>query len=148
MQAAVGLSQLKKLPTFINARRENFAFLKSELARLGGEEFYELPEPLVGSEPSWFGFLVTLRSTKVDRAEVLKHLNNCKVGTRLLFGGNLLKQPAYKNINHTIHGTLDNTDRVMMSSFFVGIWPGLTQEMLTYIAESLIEGAKLAGVAK
>ncbi|NBW82626.1 lipopolysaccharide biosynthesis protein RfbH, partial [bacterium] len=148
MQAAIGLSQLKKLPSFINARRENFAFLKSELARLGGEEFYELPEPLPGSEPSWFGFLVTLRSMKVDRAQVLQFLNSKKVGTRLLFGGNLLKQPAYKNINHTVVGSLENTNRVMMSSFFVGIWPGLTKEMLTYIAENLVQAAKQAGEAK
>ena len=145
MQAAIGLSQLKKLPTFINARRENFAFLKAELNRLGGEEFYELPLPLPGSEPSWFGFLVTLRSSKIDRAEVLKFLNTRKVGTRLLFGGNLLKQPAYKNVSHSVHGTLENTDRVMMSSFFVGIWPGLTKEMLTYIAQNLVDAAKAAG---
>jgi CDP-6-deoxy-D-xylo-4-hexulose-3-dehydrase len=145
MQAAIGLSQLKKLPMFIKSRRENFVFLKDRLIELGGAEFYEFPEAIPGSEPSWFGFLVTLKSTKIDRSNVLKRLNSLKVGTRLLFGGNLLKQPAYKGINHSISGSFENTDRVMLSSFFVGIWPGLTEEMLTYIAESLIEAARHAG---
>jgi CDP-6-deoxy-D-xylo-4-hexulose-3-dehydrase len=146
MQAAVGLSQLKKLDGFIARRRENFNFLKEEMLRLGGDEFYEFADPLPGSEPSWFGFLLTLRPQYSNRAEVLKLLNAKKVGTRLLFGGNLLKQPAYKNIQHSVSGSLENTDRVMMSSFFVGVWPGLSKTMLSYIAESLVSSAQKAGV--
>ncbi len=142
MQAAVGLSQIEKLSSFVSARRKNFEFLKAELTRLGGDEYYETPEALPGSNPSWFGFLVTLRSSDLERARILKYLADKKVGTRLLFGGNLLKQPAYRGVKHSVHSTLENTDKVMLSSFFVGIWPGLTEEMLTYIATHLVAAVK------
>ena len=141
-QAAIGISQLKKLPGFIKARQQNFLLLKNELVRLGGDEYFEFPKHIDGAEPSWFGFLVTLRNRKLNRAPILAALGHKKIGTRLLFGGNLIKQPAYKNIKHTVHGDLKNTDLVMASSFFVGLWPGLTSEMLNYIATEMITAVK------
>jgi CDP-4-dehydro-6-deoxyglucose reductase, E1 len=148
MQAAIGLSQLKKVNSFIEKRRHNFDYLKNKLKALGGEEFYELPAPTPGSEPSWFGFLLTLRHAKIPRATILKFLNDKKIGTRLLFGGNLTKQPAYANTAYTVSGTLENTDRVMEQSFFVGIWPGLDNEMLDYIAVNIIEAIKAGASSK
>lgn len=142
MQAALGVSQLKKLPGFIKARVENFEFLSSEMERIGASKYYDIPSQIDGSEPSWFGFLVTLRSQALDRAKILQKLNDKKIGTRLLFGGNLLKQPAYQNIQHTVCGSLQHTNNIMNLSFFVGIWPGLNKEMLTYIAQNMYEIAQ------
>lgn len=142
MQAAVGLSQLKKLPGFIAKRQENFQDLLALLKAKGGDEFFEFPESLPDARPSWFGFLLTLKNPELERRRILNYLNNAKVGTRLLFGGNLTKQPAYLPIEHTISGCLENTDRVMNSSFYVGIWPGLDKQKLDYISTKLIESVK------
>jgi len=139
MQAAIGLSQLKKLPRFITARNENFRLLTEHLKSNGALEYYEIPEVIKGGTPSWFGYLLTIKNSDLSRKDILKYLSEKKVGTRLLFGGNLLKQPAYINIDHTVYGTLENTDRIMNCSFFVGIWPGLNREMIAYIAQTLLD---------
>lgn len=143
LQASLGLSQLARAPHFIERRRQNFNFLKNALSALGADEFYETPQSLSFAEPSWFGFLLTLRDPKMERRRLLDWLGQRKIGTRLLFGGNLTKQPAYLNINKKVVGDLPNTDKIMCSSFYVGVWPGLTEDMLSYIAESLVEGARL-----
>jgi len=137
MQAALGLSQLEKLPSFIAARRKNFLSLKQKILERGGENLFEMASSLSHAEPSWFGFLLTLRDSNVERRQVLQKLSEYKIGTRLLFGGNLLRQPAYKGIDHHVIGDLVNTDRIMTSSFYVGIWPGLGEEALDYMAEKL-----------
>lgn len=142
MQAAVGLSQLKKLDAFIARRVHNFKFLHRELMQLGGEEFFEFPTSLANAEPSWFGFLLTLKNPSVDRPKLLNWLSGRNIGTRLLFGGDLTKQPAYLNIERRIVGDLRQTKKIMERSFYVGIWPGLTEEMLSYVAKSLMEGVR------
>ena len=136
-QAAIGLSQLKKVPGFIKKRKENFNYLKNKLISLGTQEYFEFPEILPNAEASWFGFLLTLKSNIEIRAKLLQYLNDKKIGTRLLFGGNITKQPAYLNIEKIIIGNLENTDIIMNNSFYVGVWPGLDNAMLDYIAESI-----------
>lgn len=136
MQAAVGVTQLKKVNSFIEKRRENFSYLKEQLADL--QEFLLLPEATPNSEPSWFGFPVFVRkNAPFTRDELVHWLNNHKIGTRLLFGGNLLRQPAYRNINHRAVGDLKRSDDVMNRVFWIGVYPGLTQPMLNYIVETI-----------
>lgn len=143
LQASIGLSQLEKLPGFVEQRRKNHSLLKRKLLELGAEEFFELPVATQGANPSWFGFLLTLKRDDVSlRPKLLTYLNERKVGTRLLFGGNMTKQPAYRGIEMNIVGDLANTDRVMNHSFYVGIWPGLSEEAICYIAEALMAGVK------
>jgi CDP-6-deoxy-D-xylo-4-hexulose-3-dehydrase len=133
MQAAVGVSQLRKAPEFIAARRSNFAFLYAALRDL--EEFFILPEATANSNPSWFGFPLALRENlPFTREDLLRHLLEKKIGTSLLFGGNLLRQPAYQDIPRRQIGELPVTDLVMKNLFWVGVYPGLTQEMLEFIA--------------
>jgi len=134
MQAAVGVSQLKKLPGFIAARRANFARLKAGLRDL--QEFFILPEATPNSDPSWFGFPIAVRpGAPFNRNQVTAFLEQRKIATRLLFAGNLLRQPAYKDIRHRVVGTLDNTDFVMNNVFWIGVYPGITSEMVDYILE-------------
>jgi CDP-4-dehydro-6-deoxyglucose reductase, E1 len=136
MQAAVGVSQLGKLPDFIKARRSNFAALRAGLAGL--EEFFILPEATPRSEPSWFGFLLAVRpGAPFTRDEITVYLNSRGIGTRLLFGGNLLRQPAYQNIEHRQIGDLANTDFVMNHAFWIGVYPGLTPVMLDFVIETI-----------
>ena len=131
MQAACGLAQLDRLEKFIIQRKENFNFLYKNLKSL--EEFLILPEAEKNSEPSWFGFPLTLKKQdKYNRNDLVKYLNENKIGTRLLFSGNLIKQPYMKNINFKVHGNLRNTDLVMENTFWVGLYPGLTKEQLQY----------------
>jgi CDP-6-deoxy-D-xylo-4-hexulose-3-dehydrase len=140
MQAAVGVSQLKKLPGFIEKRRENFSFLKNNLMHL--EDKLILPFPTEGVEASWFGFPITLRPDKVklSRNDLVRHLEANKVGTRLLFGGNLIKQPAYLEIEHRLAGDLKFTDLIMDHTFWVGVYPALQSEHLMYICKMIESG--------
>lgn len=136
MQAAVGLAQLDRVETFIEDRRRNFAILKSELKDL--EEFLILPEPTKNSNPSWFGFPITLREGGADRRDALiQHLESNKIATRLLFGGNLLRQPYMKGRNYRVAGDIKNSDMVMNSTFWVGLYPGLTSSHLQYVTETM-----------
>ncbi|HET6566576.1 MAG TPA: lipopolysaccharide biosynthesis protein RfbH [Rhodothermales bacterium] len=135
MQAAVGVSQLEKLPAFIAARKRNWRHLRERLAPL--EEFFILPEPTEGSDPSWFGFLLTVRpEAPFTRNALVRHLEEHKIGTRLLFGGNLTRQPAYLDMPYRVVGDLTNTDIVMDGSFWVGVYPGLTEPMLDYVVDT------------
>lgn len=135
MQAAVGVAQLKKLPEFIAARRRNFDLLWRGLSDL--QEYLVLPEAEPKSEPSWFGFPITIRDgVGFSRNELVAFLEERKIGTRLLFGGNLTRQPAYRNTRYRVVGPLTNADTVMTNTFWVGVYPGLSPEMITYILES------------
>ena len=131
MQAACGLAQLDRLEGFIKKRKENFNFLYKNLKDL--EDFLILPEPEKNSEPSWFGFPLTLKkNNRYNRNDLVKHLNDYKIGTRLLFSGNLTKQPYMKNINFKVHGNLENTDLIMENTFWIGLYPGLSKQHLEY----------------
>jgi CDP-6-deoxy-D-xylo-4-hexulose-3-dehydrase len=144
MQAAVGLSQLDKLDGFIEARARNWEHLRARLAPL--EDHLVLPEATANSEPSWFGFALTIRpEAPVDRTHVLARLDAARIGTRLLFGSNLLRQPAYADIPHRVVGTLDNADTISDRSFWLGVYPGITTEMLDFVADTLHEALDPAG---
>ncbi len=132
MQAAIGVSQLKKLPKFIEARQRNWQMLYNGLKSL--EEFFLLPQPTPNSDPSWFGFPLTIRdNAPFTRNDLIRFLNRRKIDTRLLFSGNLTYQPAYRHIPHRVVGELTNTDSVTYRSFWLGVYPGLTAEMLEYV---------------
>jgi CDP-6-deoxy-D-xylo-4-hexulose-3-dehydrase len=133
MQAACGLAQLSRLEEFIKLRRENFIFLYENLKDL--EEFCILPEKEKNSEPSWFGFPLTLKENiKFKRNDLINYLTDNKIGTRLLFSGNLTKQPYMKNVNFRVSGNLKNTDLVMHNTLWIGLYPGLSKEHLEYSA--------------
>lgn len=137
MQAALGLSQLKKLDGFVQRRKENFAHL---FERLQGIEGLILPRATPHSDPAWFGFPITLApDLTVDREDLMRYLDARKVGTRLIFAGNLLRQPAYQGIDCRIVGDLGNSDTVMTRSFWLGVFPGLSYSMLDYAADALID---------
>jgi CDP-6-deoxy-D-xylo-4-hexulose-3-dehydrase len=136
MQAAIGLAQMDRLPGFLEARKQNFSFLKKGLAPC--EEFLLLPEACAGSNPSWFGFPITLReSARVARIDLLKYLDHHKIGTRLLFGGNLTRQPYFEGRTYRVSGDLVNTDKVMNDTFWIGVYPGLKEDMLGFVIEKL-----------
>ena len=136
MQAACGLAQLEKAPQFIQARKDNFAFLKARLKDC--EEFLHLPEATEHSDPSWFGFPITLKDNcPVTRLDLLTYLDQHKVGTRLLFAGNLTCQPYMIGANYRISGDLTNTDNVMNNTFWIGVQPALTKEMLEFAAQKI-----------
>ena len=138
MQAAIGLSQLNKLEDFIAKRRANFIALKERLIALKLEQYFILPSATKGTNPSWFGFMLTIKNgISLERNQITEELENKKIGTRLLFGGNLSKQPAFSNCNYKIVDNLSNTNKVMNDSFWLGIWPGLDNEHLDYMADSL-----------
>ncbi len=139
MQAACGLAQLDKAPSFIEKRKANFAYLKSQLTPLS--EFLILPEATTNSDPSWFGFPITLRdSAPVSRLELTRYLDSTKVGTRLLFAGNLLRQPYMKDRPVRVVGELKNTDVVMNQTFWIGVQPALTESMLDHVTASIRSG--------
>lgn len=136
MQAAVGVSQLKKLPGFIETRKKNWKFLKNGLQPY--QDYLILPEATENSDPSWFGFLITLtEKAPFSRPELVRFLESRRIGTRQLFAGNLTRQPAYKEIPHRIVGDLSNTDIAMTNSFWVGVYPGLDEQMLQYVVDSI-----------
>jgi len=135
LQAAVGVAQLKKLPGFIEARKRNFARLREGLKPL--QDLFVLPEATPNSDPSWFGFPLLVREeAPFTRADVVSFLEERKIGTRPLFGGNLVRQPAYEHVAFRTVGGLSNTDRVMNQLFWIGVYPGLTSEMLDYVVET------------
>ncbi|MBP7227841.1 MAG: lipopolysaccharide biosynthesis protein RfbH [Longilinea sp.] len=134
MQAAVGVAQLQKLPDFIAARRRNWQYLYDGLKPL--EEFFLLPQATPDSEPAWFGFLLTVRpGAPFERQHLIRRLDEARIGTRLLFGGNLARQPAYQGLPLRLSGTLENSDLVMERSFWLGVYPGLSNEMLAYVVQ-------------
>ena len=136
MQAAVGLSQLTKADHFVARRKENHAILSEMFKEF--EEHFTLPKATENSEPSWFGFMLTIRvGSPIDRNKFVEYLEQNKIGTRLFFGGNLLRQPAYYNLNHRKIDDLKNTDLIMKNSFWLGVWPGLNQVHYDYIVNTV-----------
>jgi CDP-6-deoxy-D-xylo-4-hexulose-3-dehydrase len=150
MQAAVGVAQLKKLDRFVEARRRNFEALREGLSDL--EEFFVFPEATPHSDPSWFGFPLGVREGgPLTRNQVTRHLEDRKIGTRLLFGGNLTRQPAYQGREYRVAGDLKNADFVMNQVFWIGVYPGINSVMLDYVLESLRAAVKVtaqAGVSR
>ena len=136
MQAACGLAQMDKLDGFVQARKDNFTYLKARLSSC--EEFLILPEATPNSDPSWFGFLMTIRpEADIRRVDLLTYLDQHKIGTRLLFAGNLTRQPYMLGRNFRVSGDLTNTDIVMNNSFWIGVYPGLTKEMLDFAVDKI-----------
>ena len=144
IQAAIGLAQLDRLESFVELRRRNWAYLRKGLSGL--EEYLILPRATENSDPSWFGFALTVKKdSPLNRNQIVQALNELKIGTRLLFGGNLLRQPAFVGTPRRVVGDLVNTDIVMNDTFWIGVWPGLTIPMLDYMIESI---HKLLGLSK
>ena len=138
LQAACGLAQLGKLKKFIKIRKKNFNYLLSKFKKL--EEYFILPTYLREADPSWFGFALTLRENfKFNRNSLIQFLNEKKIDTRLLFAGNITKQPLMKNINFKIHETLPNTNQVMNNTFWIGVYPGLSVPQLEYVYDKVSE---------
>ena len=132
MQAAVGLGQLKKLEGFIEKRKENFRKLYDGLKQF--ENDLILPKATENSDPSWFGFPITIREdSNIKRYDLVRYLEKNKIMTRMLFGGNLTRQPAYEDVEYRIVGELKNTDLIMNNTYFIGVYPGITDEMIDYI---------------
>ena len=132
MQAAIGVAQLKKLPNFVQIRKENFKKLYNGLKQY--EEYLILPEATPNSDPSWFGFPFNIRENgKFSRNDLAEFLEENKILTRQLFAGNMTKQPAYKNVNYRISGSLDNTDYIMHNTIFIGVYPGIDDIMMNYV---------------
>lgn len=138
MQAAVGVAQLQKLPRFIERRKQNWSVLHSGLQPLA--EYLLLPQPQTDSDPSWFGFPITVRQeAPFTRNELTRFLESRKIETRLLFGGNLIRQPVFKDVDYRVVGDLRNTDVVMNQTFWIGVYPGLSGEMLEFVIETIRE---------
>ena len=138
MQAACGLAQLDRASDFISVRKENFRYLKEQLTSL--DEFLILPEATPNSGPSWFGFPLTLRDdAPVNRVYLLKYLDQHKIGTRLLFAGNVTRQPYFEGRNYRVSGSLARSDTVMNNTFWIGVFPALYTEMLDYTAQTISE---------
>lgn len=138
MQAACGLAQMDRLPGFVEARRRNFAYLREKMAGL--EEYLVLPEASSEAQPSWFGFPVTLKeAANVNRVDILRYLEQNLIATRLLFAGNLTRQPYFAHQTYRSVGNLPNTDRVMRDTFWVGVFPGLEEAHLDFISQKIAE---------
>ena len=141
MQAAIGCEQLKKFPSFVERRKHNWARLRAALTDV--QDKLILPEPAPNSDPSWFGFLLTVREG-VDREKVVRYVESKGIQTRMLFSGNLIKHPCFDEMRRTgegyrVVGTLENTDRIMRDTFWVGVYPGMTDEMIDYMAQTIRE---------
>ncbi len=137
IQAALGVSQMSKLEDFIQKRRNNFDYLYKNLEEL---KDFVLPRATEFSEPSWFGFPLTIKeNSRIDRTELLRYLDQKKIGTRLMFAGNILRQPAYRDVSFRVHGSLENTDNIMRNAFWIGLHPGLNFEMLDHVIDSIKE---------
>ena len=140
-QAAIGLNQLSKVDQFVQKRRENHKILYDLFKPF--EEYFILPEPTPNSNPSWFGFMLTVRNPEhINRNKLVRHLEEQKIGTRLFFGGNMLKQPAYKNIPKRVIGELKNSNKAMNDSFWLGVWPGLESKHFEYIQNTITKYLK------
>ncbi|TXK76929.1 lipopolysaccharide biosynthesis protein RfbH [Paenibacillus sp. N3.4] len=138
MQAAVGLEQLKKVPDFVHARKNNFSRLSEGLKDL--EKYFILPRATINSDPSWFGFILTIKDgVSFTRNEVVSFLENNRIQTRMLFAGNLVRQPAFQDVNYRIHDNLENTDKILNDTFLVGVYPGLNNEMIDYMISKIHE---------
>ena len=138
MQAACGLAQMDRLPGFVEVRQQNFEFLRNQLSVL--EDYLILPIATPGSRPSWFGLPLTLQEdTGVSRVDLLRYLDQSRIGTRLLFAGNLTRQPYFAQQQYRCVGNLPNTDRVMRDTFWVGVYPGLTEDQLSFISQKIAE---------
>ena len=134
LQAAVGLAQMEKLPRFTEARKSNHKFYMENLKKY--EEYFILPQIVEHADPSWFGFIITLKKgAPFTRNQIVQYLEDSKVATRMLFGGNLTKQPAYIGKNHRIPDNLNNTDYIMINSFWIGVYPGINEEMRKYVVD-------------
>ncbi len=134
LQAAIGVEQLKKLPFFIESRKRNFRYLYERLEK--HEKYFVLPEMETNVDPSWFGFLLTVREDAgFTKNDIVKYLENNKIATRMLFAGNITRHPSFRHINFRVHGDLANTDRIMYDTFWIGVYPGLTEEKLNYIVK-------------
>ena len=133
LQAAIGVAQMDKLSSFIEKRKANFRYLYDKLKEF--EDYFILPKATENSNPSWFGFLLTIKNNKINRAEFMQYLNKKGVGTRLLFGGNITKQPYFIDykIKYRQIGNLENTDKVMRDTFWIGVYPGLNKKHLDYM---------------
>lgn len=147
MQAAVGCAQLKKFPSFVERRKYNFKLLYQLLNEANIGDKLILPEAVAGSDPSWFGFIMTLKEG-IDRNKVVPYIEGKGVQTRMLFAGNLIKHPCFDQMRATgegyrVAGSLENTDRIMNSSFWVGVYPGMTDEMIKFMAKTIIEAVNL-----
>jgi CDP-6-deoxy-D-xylo-4-hexulose-3-dehydrase len=142
IQAAIGMAQLNRLHTFVEIRRKNWEYLFTSLKSL--EEYFILPQATLHSDPSWFGFAITVKpNSPITRNQIVEYLNLRKIGTRLLFGGNLLRQPAFIGTPRKVIGDLKNTDKIMNDTFWIGVWPGLTVEMLDYTIQVIHEMFKI-----
>lgn len=142
MQAAIGLEQLKKLPTFIDKRINNFNLLKEEL--IGIEEFLILPEATPNSIPSWFGFILSVRDgIGIDRNKLVRYLEENRIQTRMLFAGNIIKQPAFKDVKYRLASPLINTEKIMNDTFLVGVYPGLSEKDIRYMGSKIIEAVEI-----
>ena len=144
MQAAVGVEQLRKFPSFIERRRHNWSRLYDKLANSNAADKLILPEPADNSEPSWFGFLISVKPEKgINRNDVTRYIEDHNIQTRLLFSGNLIKHPCFDGIRGTaayrVVGDLANTDFIMNNSFWVGVYPGMTDRMIDYMAQIITE---------
>jgi len=144
MQAALGLSQLRKLDRFIKFRRKNFDILTQVLKENKLDNYFLLPKKTKNSDPSWFGYMLTIKDKKIKRKTIIDHLEKNKILTRLLFAGNLTRQPAFDEVEYRIVGNLINTDIVMESSFWLGIWPALNIKHFKYMSKILKEAVKLS----
>lgn len=143
LQASLGISQLAKAPGFVARRRANHAALVAGMESLGLDEHFVPPRATPGTEPSWFGFLLTLRDgSPLQRRPLIEFLAARKIGTRFLFGGNLLRQPAFQGVEHRVVGDLGRTDKLMRDAFWIGVWPGLGQSHVDYFLEALADARK------